>query len=92
MQTIKTTGRVSSKQVGEDLTNGFKDKMAAGSNKSSMSCHPNDRLQMWPLFCYELAVSLDQEEKLLQYLRRYVMTTVTIGLHNLDQYIHPSSF
>lgn len=69
-RTIKTTGRVSSKQVGEDLTNGFKDKMAAGGNKSSISCHPNDRLQMWPLFCYELAVSLDQEEKLLQYLRR----------------------
>lgn len=79
-KTIKTTGRVSSKQVGEELTNGMKEKMnesvvsgGSGSNSSSRSpitCHHNDRYQMWPLLCYELAVSLDQEEKLLQYMRR----------------------
>jgi len=81
-KTGKGTGRVSSKHVGDELTathrsaarfsTGSSSSKSGGSSSSSSSiaCSADDAHQSWPLVCFELGVSLDQEEKLLNAFRR----------------------
>ncbi len=67
-QENKGTGRISSKLVGDEISksnSGIKDKDRAGLN-----CSAHDSDKVWPLFCYDLTVSLDQEERLLQTFKR----------------------
>eukprot|EP00526_Cylindrotheca_closterium_P005875 CAMPEP_0113618662 /NCGR_PEP_ID=MMETSP0017_2-20120614/9457_1 /TAXON_ID=2856 /ORGANISM="Cylindrotheca closterium" /LENGTH=572 /DNA_ID=CAMNT_0000528187 /DNA_START=84 /DNA_END=1802 /DNA_ORIENTATION=- /assembly_acc=CAM_ASM_000147 len=52
-------GKLSSKQVGEELTNSDK------GEKASPAAQAVDETRMWPLFCFELSVSVDQEEKMV---------------------------
>eukprot|EP00557_Chaetoceros_sp_GSL56_P011935 CAMPEP_0176484594 /NCGR_PEP_ID=MMETSP0200_2-20121128/4540_1 /TAXON_ID=947934 /ORGANISM="Chaetoceros sp., Strain GSL56" /LENGTH=690 /DNA_ID=CAMNT_0017881083 /DNA_START=559 /DNA_END=2628 /DNA_ORIENTATION=+ len=70
LKTQKNTGRVSSKQVGEDISKNDADKYCNDSTggKSNLSCSASDKLQFWPLLCYELSIGIDQEEKILQVL------------------------
>ena len=69
---MKGTGRVSSKQVGEDISINHRNAVKAGEANGNVSCRADDAEKMWPLLCYELSVSLDQEEKFLQVYKRYV--------------------
>lgn len=71
---------MSSKQIGEEISNEFKKgakknkgQETSGSNsptpgegKGYITAKAFDAAQMWPLLCYELSVSVDQEERLLQ--------------------------
>jgi hypothetical protein len=78
--------KFSSKQVGDELTNGPKPDNHTAANKKKAKKTDSDRLQlqsaaedaarMWPLTCYELSISVDQEEKFLQALKRSVLSTV----------------
>ena len=80
-----SSGRVSSKQIGDELTNGWKSEKTADKKKKSKAdaadikaerSNPTSRAldatRMWPLMCFELSISVDQEERLLQALKRYV--------------------
>lgn len=72
-KTGKGTGRVGSKHVGDELTTAH--KCAAkinnkGTTKTNIACGVDDSSRVWPLICYELGVSLDQEEKLLNAFQR----------------------
>jgi len=70
------TGKISSKQVGDELTNGSKledgtfvppPQVASSTNgeKASQTAQAFDSLRMWPLLCFELSISVDQEERIL---------------------------
>lgn len=67
-------GRVSSKQIGEELTNETKKgrKQNIEEEDDKVSSEANDVDRMWPLLCFELLVSVDQEERFVQAQRRYV--------------------
>ncbi len=67
-------GRVSSKQIGEELMNEAKksQKQNIEEEDDKVSSEANDFERMWPLLCFELLVSVDQEERLVQTQRRYV--------------------
>lgn len=72
-KTGKGTGRVSSKHVGDELSAAHRCavRINAGVNsKTSIACPADDAHRSWPLICYELGVSLDQEEKLLNSFQR----------------------
>jgi hypothetical protein len=60
------TGRVSSKQIGEELSNEFNNN----NNDEDEKLSTNDLYQIWPLFCFEHLVSVEQEEKLIQTSKR----------------------
>lgn len=68
-------GRVSSKQIGEELSNEAKkdQKQNIEEEEDKVTSVANDVERMWPLFCFELLVSVDQEERLIQTQRRYVV-------------------
>lgn len=70
MKSIKGTGRVSSKQVGEDISINHKNAVKTGEATGNVSCRADDAEKLWPLLCYELSVSLDQEEKFIQVFKR----------------------
>lgn len=74
------TGKISSKQIGEELTNGGNsnkkrekksdrrggEKDSGGSDgegKAITSSPAYDAARFWPLFCFELKFSVDQEER-----------------------------
>jgi len=61
-------GRVSSKQIGEELTNEAKKgrKQNIEEEDDKVSSEATDVERMWPLLCFELLVSVDQEERLIQ--------------------------
>jgi bZIP transcription factor len=71
------TGKISSKQVGDELLNGTskKDDRASIAKRrkdqddeeasSNATSAPSDAVRTWPLFCFELKFSVDQEERFL---------------------------
>ena len=54
-------GKLSSKQIGEELT---------GTDKANQTANAVDESRMWPLFCFEMSVSVDQEEKMLLAMKK----------------------
>lgn len=68
-------GRVSSKQIGEELNNEAKKtrKQNIEEEEDKVTSAANDVNRMWPLLCFELLVSVDQEERLNQAQKRYVL-------------------
>jgi hypothetical protein len=91
-----TPGKVSSKQIGDELTNGRKlsdgrfvppppvptyPHLVQDSDtvepQSNSIAHAPDAARMWPLTCFELSISVDQEERFLQALKRYVQFTIS---------------
>jgi hypothetical protein len=80
-----TPGKVSSKQIGDELTNGSKesnedtitgkrvtfqdtssvDDDAISSDQPNLTPYANDAARVWPLFCFELGLSADLEEKFI---------------------------
>lgn len=81
LQSIRiSSGKISSKQVGDELTNGPKTsegEAAQGKKKSvksrqekaAQTAEAFDPLRMWPLLCFELSISVDQEERILHALK-----------------------
>ncbi|KAL3925000.1 MAG: hypothetical protein SGILL_000694 [Bacillariaceae sp.] len=83
-----TSGKISSKQVGDELTNGRKlddgrfvppppppsyeqmQQQGEGNEKGTANAMAFDASRMWPLTCFELSISVDQEEKFQQALKR----------------------
>ncbi|CAB9509289.1 bZIP transcription factor [Seminavis robusta] len=76
-----SSGRVSSKQIGDELTNGWKTEKSDSKKKgksdsqdiaerSNPTSRALDAPRMWPLLCFELSISVDQEERLMQALKR----------------------
>jgi hypothetical protein len=53
----KANGRMSSKQIGEELTNSEKPA------SKTMTSTTNDLPRFWPLICFELQFSADQEDR-----------------------------
>lgn len=71
-----STGKISSKQIGKELSNGRKvdgkkkpKKKISEDDISSESCHSSDTSRMWPLICFELSISVEQEDRLVQSFR-----------------------
>jgi len=68
--TVKKTS--SSKQIGEELFGGGKSSKKSGkkaANDSSdvdLSSKADDAQRFWPMFCYDLSISVDQEERIGQ--------------------------
>lgn len=73
-----SAGRISSKQVGDDLTNGpshqlnqdsgpgiFKSEEEQTGENPNQTAYAGDLTRMWPLLCYDVSFSVDQEEKFL---------------------------
>merc|ERR1712232_1457792 len=63
-KTRPPAGKLSSKQIGEELTGSDK-----GENTNQIARAVDER-RMWPLLCFGLSVSVDQEEKMLQALKK----------------------
>lgn len=79
-----SSGKISSKQVGDELTNGLgeRGKRPARSKGSvddiSRTSRADDAARTWPLLCYEHQFSVDQEEKFLA-LHRKLQSKHNIG-------------
>jgi len=70
-----STGKISSKQLGEELSNGRKAEVKKSQkngddDSSNQTCRSSDASRMWPLTCFELSVSVEQEDRLLQAHKR----------------------
>jgi hypothetical protein len=59
--------RISSRIVGEEIMKSYNDGKNNASDRK-LSCHFTDENKMWPLFCHEMTVGIDQEEKLIEAL------------------------
>lgn len=59
--------RISSRIVGEEIMKSY-DEGSNNASERKLSCNFTDENKMWPLFCHELTIGIDQEEKLLQAL------------------------
>lgn len=57
-----TTGKVSSKQIGKEITK----KWESTKTEDQLTCDAQDAPKTWPLLCFELEVGVEQEDKLLQ--------------------------
>ena len=52
--------RANSKQIGEELYNEERKHGNGG-----VSCQANNGVRMWPLFCYEITMTMEQEERVI---------------------------
>jgi len=78
------SGKISSKQVGDELTNGRKledgtieppvqaPECSASGEKGGQTSQAFDALRMWPLLCFELSISVDQEERMIHQAHKSV--------------------
>lgn len=83
-QSTKPQGKISSKQLGDELFNGGDKKSkkkrgqkkdgtdSDGGAKPNQSCSAYDAAKAWPLFCFDMKLSVDQEEKFLNTHRQVV--------------------
>ena len=65
-----TTGKISSKQIGEEIANGPKLPSPSPLNQdqpqgNQVTC-VSDAEKFWPLVCFELSISVEQEERFLE--------------------------
>jgi len=65
-----STGKISSKQLGEELSNGRKVEGETSQKKDEENSYQvaqsSDAGRMWSLLCFELSISVEQEDRLLQ--------------------------
>ena len=62
--------------MGDELTNGRKledgtIEPPAEGDKNNQTAQAFDAPRMWPLLCFELSISVDQEERFMQAHKRY---------------------
>ena len=61
---------MSSKQIGEEIFTEHKNDSNKGETKGgagkggALSASADDAAKLWPLFCYDMSVSVDQEERI----------------------------
>jgi hypothetical protein len=69
------TGKISSKQLGEEISNGPKHTPPSNQDLSqgSQFARVSDAERFWPLVCFELSISVEQEERFLEAQGRYVV-------------------
>ena len=67
LESTKSPGRLSSKQIGEEISTTHAKKK---TGKSPLTCNATDQSLFWPLFSYEIMLSVEQEEKILQGYKR----------------------
>ena len=92
------TARISSKQIGDDLYSQWKKEKKASPSPAvddkdapppELRIPSTDAARLWPLFCYEMSVSVEQEEKMLQFHKR--ATQETPGLPAGRSHVHRAS-
>lgn len=72
---LQKSGRISSKQIGEELTLEWKKSPHDDEDEdAALTSTADDVSRTWPLYCFELLISVDQEERLVQTIARYVGT------------------
>ena len=59
-QKIPVNARANSKQIGEELANEEKSDGNAGA-----TCDAADELRAWPLYCHEVVMTMEQEERII---------------------------
>jgi len=88
-QARATTGKISSKQIGEEIANGgpfvadetttsgkqkkrvsFQDSTDKQLERPQLVSYANDAARVWPLLCFDLAFSVDQEDRFLAAQKR----------------------
>lgn len=88
-QARATTGKISSKQIGEEIANGgpsvadeakgsgkqkkrvsFQDSADKQLERPQLVSYANDAARVWPLLCFDLAFSVDQEDRFLTAQKR----------------------
>eukprot|EP00548_Thalassiothrix_antarctica_P007468 CAMPEP_0194147144 /NCGR_PEP_ID=MMETSP0152-20130528/22545_1 /TAXON_ID=1049557 /ORGANISM="Thalassiothrix antarctica, Strain L6-D1" /LENGTH=575 /DNA_ID=CAMNT_0038847839 /DNA_START=85 /DNA_END=1812 /DNA_ORIENTATION=- len=66
--------RLSSKQIGEELTNKWKNNSMDISDEintlTTLTAQADDPLRLWPLFSFDMSISVDQEERFLHFHKR----------------------
>ena len=89
----KTSGRVSSKQVGEEISTASSNPGDKANNKSAKSktskknvisaLNNKTQYEVWPLFCWDMQVSVEQEERFVNAYQttrnRYASDRVTLA-------------
>ena len=61
-----TTGKISSKQLGEEISNGGKPKGKKNKEFNNQDAVVSESEKFWPLVCFELSISVEQEERFLE--------------------------
>ncbi len=61
-----TTGKISSKQLGEEISNGGKPKSKKNKEANIQEACVSESEKFWPLVCFELSISVEQEERFLE--------------------------
>ena len=56
------SSRANSKQIGEDIYNDDRKREKVG-----VTCHANDGLRMWPLYCHEITMTMEQEDRVINH-------------------------
>ena len=56
------SSRANSKQIGEDIYNEDRKR-----GKGGVTCHANDGLRMWPLYCHEITMTMEQEDRVINH-------------------------
>ena len=54
------SSRANSKQIGEDIYNEDRKR-----GHGSVICHANNGVRMWPLYCYEITMTMEQEDRVI---------------------------
>ena len=73
----KTAGsRANSKLIGEELCNEAKKHV-----NGNVSCHANNWVRMWPMFCHEITATMEQEDQVInQAISKYVLLILVFVL------------
>ena len=58
--------RANSKQVGEEIYN----EETKRGNSSMVTCRAGDESRMWPLYCHEITMTMEQEDKIVNQAHR----------------------
>ena len=63
-----TTGKISSKQLGEELSNAKQPRRRRKGNQepTHQTASVSESEKFWPLVCFELSISVEQEERFLE--------------------------
>lgn len=59
----KGSSKMSSKQIGEEIFSTERQQLNQRQSNRLLECKTDDVNRFWPLFCYEMSFSVEQEEK-----------------------------
>lgn len=66
------TSRANSKQIGEEI---FDEQLLQNEGKGSVTCNAKDESRMWPLYCHEVTMTMDQEDRIINQLHVQAKST-----------------